>query len=79
MDRALTAHPLRLTTRHFPSLVTSNDDNQTRRRRCYVCSNTERHRMIRAICVPKTVHHQLCQIFPHPTENLTFSHTNLLN
>jgi hypothetical protein len=42
IGRALTAHPLRLTARHFPSLIPPNESSEAPRRRCYVCGNTER-------------------------------------
>ena len=42
IGRSLSAHPLRLTARHFPSLIPPNESKQTPQRRCYVCSNTER-------------------------------------
>jgi len=42
IDRPFNVHPLRLTARHFPSLIPPNESNQTPRRTCYVCSNTER-------------------------------------
>jgi hypothetical protein len=42
IGRPFSAHPLRLTARHFPSVVPPNDDNRTPQRRCYICSNTER-------------------------------------
>ena len=41
VGRALTAHPLRLTARHFSSLIPPNESSETPRR-CYVCGNTER-------------------------------------
>jgi hypothetical protein len=42
VGRALTDHPLRMTARHFPSLIPPNESSQTPRRKCYVCGNTER-------------------------------------
>jgi hypothetical protein len=42
IGRLLSVYPLRLTARHFPSLIPPNESNQSPRRRYYVCSNTER-------------------------------------
>lgn len=42
VGRTLIDHPLRLTARHFPSVIPPNESSHIPRRRSYVCGNNER-------------------------------------
>ena len=53
IGRPLSAHPRRLTAIHLLSFIPPNKTNQTPRKNCYVCSNTERRAMLD--CVLQTV------------------------